>query len=95
MVAHQPDAQPGKRIDAFIDADVAFGECWPADTTKTIAAGNEIASNLATVVVLHELYRWLVRIQVAHAHVGNFKQQWSRCARSGRDEIFYHLVLPR
>src|SRR5262245_52985094 len=88
------NTQPGERIDTLIDANVALGNRWPADAMKPVATGDEITSNLAGFIVLGELYLWVLRIHVAHAHVGNFKQQ--RCARAHarRNEIFDDLVLP-
>src|SRR5262247_2072653 len=87
------NAQPGERIDTLVDADVALGDRWPADAMKPVATGDEIASNLAGFIVLGELYLWLLRIHVAHAHVDDFKQQRPARAHACCNEIFDDLVL--
>src|SRR4030095_15738845 len=88
------NTQPGERIDALIDADVVLRDGRTADAMKPIATSDEIASNLVGLVVLGELYLRLLRIQVAHAHVGDFQHQRSARAHACRNEIFDHLVLP-
>src|SRR5262245_15290590 len=88
------NAQPGDGIDALIDAEEVLRDGWSADDVKPIAACDEITSNLIGFIVLGEPYLGLRRIQLVHADVGDFEQQWSARAQACRNEIFDHFVLP-
>src|SRR5262245_8453939 len=88
------NTQPGERIDALIDADEVLGDGWTTNAMKPIATADEIASNLVNFIVLGKLYLRPLRIQIVHAHVGDFKQQRSASAQACRNKIFDHFVLP-
>jgi hypothetical protein len=65
---------PTTQRDNRPHADVVLGDRWTADAMKPITTGDQIASDFVAFAVLAELYLPLLRVQIVHAHVGDFKQ---------------------
>ena len=80
-------------IFAFIDREHSGGNGRPADAVKAIAAGDEVAVDVALGVLATEADSGRGGIEIVNADGGCFKDDQARGTEAGFDQIFDHLLL--
>ena len=87
------DAEPGEGIDPLEDAQHALRDRRPADAVEAVAAGDEVAVELAHLAVIAEADRGLVAVEVVQAHGLRLEQDLAAGRQPRGDQVLHHLVL--
>src|SRR6202041_925949 len=86
------NAEPGERKNPFIDNQGIF-YARATDSVKTVAARDEITKHLRRLAVVVKSYLRCCGIEFVNGDTLSFKENFSVCSKTCRDEIFHNFLL--
>src|SRR5271167_3089911 len=87
------NSEPGERIFAFINRDLARGDRRSRDAMEAVASGDEVATDLAKLGVAPEMDGWLRAGEVLQTDGLGLEMDLAASVEASLDQVFDHFLL--
>jgi hypothetical protein len=87
------DAEPGERVLAVVDAEVAGRDRRPAQAVEAVATGHHVAHEPDLLAAVAELHRRLIGEEISHPDIFHLEEDGPAGGQARPDEVLHHLLL--